>query len=127
MALDIYSDINKNYYIDRQTSDFKKEYDVDAVRNSVINILTTKKMERRMLPEFGASLEQILFEPITDLTSERIRRVIKEALNNWEPRVEVTAINIKADEDNMMYNIIVEYNILSPSMSQDRVEIVLQG
>lgn len=127
MALDIYSDINKNYYIDRQTSDFKKEYDVDAVRNSVINILTTKKMERRMLPEFGASLEQLLFEPITDLTSERIRRVIKEALNNWEPRVEVTAINIKADEDNMMYNIIVEYNILSPSMSQDRVEIVLQG
>lgn len=127
MALDIYSDINKNYYIDRQTSDFKKEYDVDAVRNSVINILTTKKMERRMLPEFGASLEQLLFEPITDLTSERIRRVIEEALNNWEPRVEVTAINIKADEDNMMYNIIVEYNILSPSMSQDRVEIVLQG
>ena len=127
MALDIYSDINKNYYIDRQTSDFKKEYDVDAVRNSVINILTTKKMERRMLPEFGASLEQLLFEPITDLTSERIRKVIEEALNNWEPRVEVTAINIKADEDNMMYNIIVEYNILSPSMSQDRVEIVLQG
>jgi uncharacterized protein len=124
---DFYSDINVNYIIDRQSSDIKKEYDIEAIKNSIRNILTTRKMERRMLPEFGASLEQILFEPMDDVTAKRIGEVILNELKTWEPRISLTDVNVTSDIENLCYFVTINYEILSPSLGYDSVSFVLQG
>jgi uncharacterized protein len=124
---DFYSDINVNYIIDRQSSDIKKEYDIEAIKNSIRNILTTRKMERRMLPEFGASLEQILFEPMDDVTAKRIGEVILNELKTWEPIISLTDVNVTSDIENLCYFVTINYEILSPSLGYDSVSFVLQG
>ena len=90
----VYSDINSNYSRDLKTSDFKIDENNNAIKNSLRNILLTKKMERRMLPEFGSSLEQLLFEPIDNDTAKRIGSIILDEIDYWEPRINILNIEV---------------------------------
>lgn len=127
MATEVYSDIDGRYLRNKQTSDLTKSIDVDAVRNSVKNIILTRKMERRMVPLFGASIEKLLFEPIDDLTAKKLGGAIIDELAYWEPRVVVTGIDIKGDEELMRYDVNIEYYIQSPNPSVDSIGFVLQA
>ena len=124
---DVYSDININFGIDISTKDLKKDLDINAVKNSIKNILQTKKMERRMLTEFGASLEQLLFEPIDETTAKRIGKIMIDELAYWEPRINVTNLLVVADEDNLRYDITLEYSIQSSNISRDSVNFSLSA
>lgn len=125
MATNVYSDIDGRYIRNIQTSDLTKNIDTEAIRNSVKNILLSRKMERRMIPEFGASLDQLLFEPMDEITAKKIGSVMIEELTYWEPRIVVTGITVTMDEDNLQYDIILNYYIQSTN-SQDSLSFILQ-
>jgi len=73
MAVDyIYADVDIDFDRGRD-GDLIKDTDLNAVTNSIRNILQTSKGTRRMLPEFGASLDFFLFEPIDRLTGQKNR------------------------------------------------------
>ncbi len=124
---DTYSDIDINLSIDTKTSDFKKNVDIDAIRNSLRNILTTRKMERRMMPEFGASIEQLLFEPIDTETAKKIGSLMIQEVEYWDSRITVKNVNVIADEDNNRYDITLEYSIISSSINSDSIGFVLSA
>jgi hypothetical protein len=127
MTTETYSDVDGRYLRNAQTSDLTKSVDLDALRNSVKNILLTRKTERRMMPLFGASLEQLLFEPIDELTAKKLGSAMIDELTYWEPRVIVTNIDITADPDKMRYDVILEYYVQSPNITNDTISFVLQG
>ena len=127
MTTEIYSDVDGRYLRNVQTSDLTKSVDLNALRNSVKNILLTRKTERRMMPLFGASLEQLLFEPIDELTAKKLGSAMIDELTYWEPRVIVTNIDITADPDKMRYDVILEYYVQSPNITNDTISFVLQG
>jgi phage baseplate assembly protein W len=52
-------------------------------------ILTTYPGERPMRPEFGSRLRDYIFEGATDENSGQISTVVTQALQRWEPRVDV--------------------------------------
>ena len=65
-----------------------------------------------MAPEFGCSLEQYLFNPISDVYGRLIGQEILEAFEKYEPRVEVKKIKVLANPDQNQYEITVLYNFL---------------
>jgi hypothetical protein len=67
------------------------------VRESIRVILMTEPGERLRLPEFGAGLGRFLFEPNNLATHTRLRQRIAEALQRWEPRVQVEDVDVQAD------------------------------
>lgn len=67
------------------------------VRESIRIILSTSPRERIMLPDFGAGLGQLLFEPNTVATHHRIERRITDALERWEPRIAVESVTVERD------------------------------
>jgi len=69
------------------------------VREAVRVILLTDLRERMMLPEFGGSLGQLLFEPNNVTTQHMIADRIAKALAAWEPRLRVEAVAVEADPD----------------------------
>jgi uncharacterized protein len=119
-----YTDLNIKLVRNIKTSDITIDVEIEAIKNSVRNILQCKKMERRMLPDFGTMLERILFEPIDNDTSNQIGEIILNELSFWEPRIRVNNINILPDEDNLKYNIGISYTILSLSKN-DKIEFSL--
>lgn len=67
------------------------------VREALRIILMTEPGERLRLPEFGAGLGRFLFEPNTLATHTQLQQRIAEALQRWEPRVQVEDVAVQAD------------------------------
>ena len=66
-----------------------KIYDLEAIYQSIDNIINTEKGQRLFLPEFGVDLWQYLFEPMTDVIVFQVYLEIYNALEKWEPRIKL--------------------------------------
>lgn len=66
----------------------------ESVRQSIKIILQTRPGERLMRPTFGAGLERYLHEPNTLTTRRRIRDLITNSLERWEPRVVLDRVDV---------------------------------
>ncbi|SRR6266851_4029239 len=67
------------------------------VRENIEIILKTEHRERLNLPTFGGGLGQFLFEPNTVTTRFQIQDRITRALEQWEPRIKVNAVDVEED------------------------------
>ncbi|MGN1119781.1 MAG: GPW/gp25 family protein [Oscillospiraceae bacterium] len=59
----------------------------DEIAQSLVLLLSTRKGERVMRPNYGCDLEQFAFESINYTLLSRIEREIKTAIAQYEPRV----------------------------------------
>jgi phage baseplate assembly protein W len=72
------------------------EYETD-VHQAIKIILGTNPGERVMRPDFGAGLNAFLFEPINTTTIELVRNRVRDALVDWEPRIDVETVKVTCD------------------------------
>jgi uncharacterized protein len=63
-------------------------------------ILLTPKGTRKMRPEFGCQIHDLLFAPNDSSTAGLAAYYVEEALTFWEPRIEVDNVDVNADPDN---------------------------
>ncbi len=70
----------------------------DDIRQAVRIILETARGERVMRPDFGAGLNEFLFEPINTGTLALIRHRVEESLVTWEPRIRVQSVQVTAPD-----------------------------
>jgi uncharacterized protein len=69
----------------------------DAVRQAVWIVLSTAPGERAMRPDFGAGLADLVFAPNTPATHGLVASAVRDALVDWEPRIDVLDIAVTAD------------------------------
>ena len=84
----------------------------DHVRQSILLILQTAKNERVMRPEFGAGLQSLVFEPLTQATAALVQHQVEKALVRFEPRIELLKVAVTLDQnqgDRLIIN--VEYRV----------------
>jgi phage baseplate assembly protein W len=65
-----------------------------SVRQTIEVILRTRPGEQLMRPRFGGGLEEFVHEPNTLVTRRRIHDAIVDALGRWEPRIDVTTVEV---------------------------------
>jgi uncharacterized protein len=65
----------------------------DDIAQAITLILSTTPGERLMRPEFGCDLHDLVFDAIDAAMIGRMDLVIRAALDRWEPRIEVEAID----------------------------------
>lgn len=68
----------------------------EDVREAIHTILATARGERVMRPDFGAGLDELVFEPVATTTFGLVRHRVEEALIAWEPRIDVLAVRVTA-------------------------------
>ncbi len=77
---------------------------------SIRIILSTSPGQRVMRPTFGCRLYELVFAPNNSHTAAQARRYVEEALGMWEPRVRVTRVDARPDEQDRSRLIIhIEY------------------
>jgi phage baseplate assembly protein W len=88
---------------------------IDQVRSNIVNLLSTKKGERLMQPEFGSGLQEVLFENITEgELGNRVDGIITETFEQWLPYVTVESIDLDFNNsliDRNRVNISLEFRI----------------
>lgn len=88
------------------------EDEVD-IAQSIQIILNTALGERVMQPDFGANLEDLLFERIDITTLTIITNRLKRAFLYHESRIDVNDINLTPDIQNGIIQVIIDYTIVS--------------
>jgi len=92
--------------------DVQKDKDVDAVFNSIRNIVLTIQGQRRMLPTFASNVSGLLFEPIDNITARLIAEGLVASIRIWENRIEVTGFDIEPLYDQNAYRCRIKFNIV---------------
>ncbi|MGZ4548543.1 MAG: GPW/gp25 family protein [Blastococcus sp.] len=69
----------------------------DAVRQAIWVVLSTARGERAMRPAFGAGLADLVFAPNTPATQGLVTSAVRDALVEWEPRIDVLDVGVTAD------------------------------
>ena len=95
----------------------------ENVRESIQVILLTELNERVRLPEFGGSLGLFLFEPNTVATRYSMQDRIVRALEQWEPRILVQAVDVEVDPSDPQAAIATIMYKLVATQSQERVSL----
>jgi phage baseplate assembly protein W len=70
------------------------------IDRSVQIVLMTAPGERVMRPQFGCRIWDLLFEPVTANLLGLIAEAVRDALAQWEPRIEVEQVLPVPDDDN---------------------------
>jgi len=83
-----------------------------GIDEAIRMVLGTAKGERRMRPDFGCDIHTLIFAPNTATTWGLAARYVEEALERWEPRIEVLSVDAKPDaEDTSRLLVDINYRI----------------
>jgi hypothetical protein len=94
------------------TGAFALVSDDREIAEAIRIILGTSVGERPMRPEFGSRIAEFVFDEADAATAARLAFAVREALERWEPRIDLDAVNVTVDEvnRNLLY-IDVSYRI----------------
>jgi phage baseplate assembly protein W len=93
------SNTNKNNF---------KLYDIDLVKQDIINHFYIRKGEKLQNPDFGTIIWDILFEPFTDEVKRLISKDV-EAIINYDPRISVNSVTIDSTEQGIRIEADITY------------------
>ena len=81
------------------------------LREAIAIILGTAFGERPMRPQFGCGIHDYVFAPANAATASRLGHEVTEALARWEPRVDVTGVDVSLDERHTTFYIDISYTV----------------
>lgn len=71
----------------------------EKVRQSIWLILATAPGERRMRPDFGCGIHDLVFQANTTALHGVVTDRVRTALVTWEPRIDVLDVTVEAPTD----------------------------
>ena len=121
----IYRDFDLGFSRNPFTNDVAKKTDAQAIIQSVRNLLNTNYLERPFRPEVGSNIRGLLFELADPLTISNLRSAIRETIINYEPRVNIIALNVTDNADRNAYDIELIFTLRN-NTEQNRITLTLR-
>ena len=119
-----YKDLSFDFTANPQTGDVATVKDAVSVKRGIKNVLLTAPFERLFQPEFGSGIKNILFEPMTPLTEQRLSDACADAIDAWEKRASVIEIAVISEEDYNRYRVAIKFSI-NNSLITEEVDVFL--
>jgi phage baseplate assembly protein W len=94
------------------TGDLISVKDDNAIKQSIVNLLLTNKGERFFEPEIGASISELLFEPLDYGVAALIQTKIRDTLTQYEPRINILDIRAEPDEVNNGFEVELIFEVI---------------
>ena len=84
----------------------------NSVKQSIRNLVMTAPGEKPFQPLIGSKTRALLFEPMDPFTIDAIRDEIINTINQYEPRVQLTEVEVIPFQETNKVNITVQYRIV---------------
>ena len=108
-----YQDLDFDFTANPITGDVAKVKNTTSVKRGIHNILMTENSERLFQPEIGSGLKNLLFEPMTDLTTQLLEDEVRSAIDAWENRAQIISIEVFPEEEYNRYRVAVIFRIVN--------------
>jgi len=120
-----FSDIDLNFIPHPVTGDIVKKYDESAIKASIRNLVLTSNYERPFHSEIGSQLRNLLFEPMSPITTQLIQNTIGQTIKNFEPRAILLSVVASYSPDNNSVYVTVNFMIVN-TVTVQTVNITLE-
>ena|SRR5436305_1329330 len=95
---------------------------VEDIEQAMGLILGTAPGERPMRPEFGCAVHDVVFDTVDAAIVGRIHTAVHEALERWEPRIEVVDLEVERSEaDDGALLVAITYRVRATSTRHNLV------
>lgn len=84
--------------------------DIDHIRQSIADILTTPVGTRVMRREYGSQLFDLVDHPQNEANNLRLMAATVMAIMRWEPRVEIREVQISRSKDGVNVTLTGSYS-----------------
>ena len=90
-----------------------------SVRQSILLLLSHIPGERVMRPEYGCDLHKLIFAPNDDTTAGLAIHYTRQALERWEPRIDILHLDAGRNEDDpARLDIMLEYRVRATQLHE---------
>ncbi len=121
----LYSDFDLSFIANPNNGDVTIKKDIDAIKQSVKNLILTDLHERPFQPNLGSRVRGLLFE-LTDVwTALDIQDEITMTIENHEPRVDLIDVEVTDESDKNRVRVVIIFNIISIGQ-QEQVDFYLE-
>lgn len=107
-----YRDLNVDFRNNPITKDVYAVKNEAAITQALKNLVQTRFGERLMQPSIGSSVYDMLFEPLDVFSGIELQNKILTTIKNYEPRVEVSEVQVAISEDEESAVVLVTYRII---------------
>lgn len=114
----LFSDLDLNFKPNPISKDISKRINDNAIKASLRNLLQTSYYERPFHSEIGSPIRQLLFEHAGPFNREILKRAVEDTIINFEPRVNLTNVDVKFAPDENSVQLTIEYKVLNSSTPQ---------
>jgi phage baseplate assembly protein W len=94
-----------------QRREIDLSYGEQNIRESIWTILATAPGERVMRPTFGCGLHDLVFALANAATLGRVRKQVWDALVLWEPRIDVSDVDVETKGRGEVLLINIHYRV----------------
>lgn len=108
----IFSDIPTNLTVHPKKKDLLMITNEEAVKRSIINLVSTNTYERVFQPDIGGNVRMMLFENFSRLTASQIENKIEATILNHEPRAKLIQVKASPDSDDNRLVVTVTFGIV---------------
>ena len=108
-----YSDLDLTFTIHPVTKDLVLSKNSDAIKKSLRNLVLTNHYERAFHPEIGSNVRRLLFENLDTVTAAAVEAEIRTTITNFEPRVNITTIQVLPDYDKNGFKVYLEFTVVN--------------
>ncbi len=122
----LYKDISLSFERNLATQDIIQKTDIEAVKQSVKNLILTNHYERPFHPEIGSSVRSILFEPINPITASTLTRLIGEVIANFEPRARLVGVDARPNFDDNAYEVTISFYVVNIPGELVNLDVMLE-
>ena len=113
-----YKDLDLNFTANPVTGDVAKKLDVNAVKQSILILLSTNFYERPFAPDKGANLRGFLFEQMSSTLAALLQNSVKNVIASYEPRARVDSVVVTPDYDGNQYEVTLRYTVVGVDIPQ---------
>lgn len=108
------------------TKDVNKITDVQAVKRSIRNLVLLNRFEKPFSPYIYGGVTELLFEPMTPVTSIIIGSNIENLIGAYEPRAILQQVNVRENMDRNEYDIQIIFSMANNPAEQVELEFMLE-
>mgnify|MGYP001354682128 FL=1 len=121
-----FKDISLSFSRHPVTNDIVVLKNEDAIKKSVVNLCRTKLNERFFNELLGTRIEDSLFDLNNNDIASVLETEIETLLENYEPRITLNDVSVKAQQDNNDLYIRIGYLITGLPFPPQNIEFLLQ-
>ena len=121
-----FKDISSSFKVNPLNEDLIAVKNETAIALSIRNLIMTQPGERFFNPILGSEVTGLLFENMDNLTASEIGDQIRLTVENFEPRVILTDVEVTPDYDKGEFNVELNYDIVGIDVLPQQLEFALQ-